>query len=78
MVKFDIGTKVKVKATGEQGEIIGIDGYGSGLDMYRLNPKPYVVQVGTEIPRYDEVELELELITTESKSNGEDNTINPN
>jgi hypothetical protein len=59
MGKFEIGTKVRVKATGDQGEILALDGYGTVEEMLRLNPKPYIVQIGNDIPRFDEEELEI-------------------
>ncbi len=63
MIKFDIGTKVTIKATGQTGEIIALDGYGSVESMLRLNPKPYIVLIDNEIPRFDEEELELTIPT---------------
>ena len=58
MTKFNIGDKVKIIATGQIGEVFAIDGYGSVENMIRLNPKPYIVLIDGQIPRFDEEELE--------------------
>lgn len=56
---MDIGDMVSIKETGEEGEIIGLDGYGSVKSFIRLNPKPYLVIINGELKRFDEEELEL-------------------
>lgn len=58
MVKFNIGSKVKVVATGQEGEVIALDGYGTVESMLRLNPKPYILNLNGEMARFDEDELE--------------------
>lgn len=59
MIKFDIGKKVKVLATGQSGEVIAHDGYGTVENMLRLNPKPYILNLNGEMARFDEEELEF-------------------
>jgi hypothetical protein len=58
MIVFNIGAKVKVLATGQPGEVIGHDGYGSVENMIRLNPKPYILNVDGKMMRFDAEELE--------------------
>ena len=61
MIKFEVGTKVKITATGEIASVIALDGYGSVQNFLHLNPKPYILDILDEkgdLRRFDADELE--------------------